>query len=308
MSKCYASKVISIAEKEVGYLEKASNSQLDDKTANAGRKNFTKYARDLDNISGFYNGKKNGYPWCDVYVDWCFVQAYGVEDAKRLLCQPSESSGAGCEYSAEYYKKNGQWFNDPEFGDQVFFKKYAHTGLVCKCDEKYVYAFEGNTSSASGVVENGGAVVMKRYKRNSSYIDGYGRPKYDVEKEILEIDGSWGRDTTLKSQQVFGTKQDGKISHQPNTYKEKLSGCKVSSWEFDDTRKGSQLIRTVQTFLKDLGFYTGKIDGLCEKKTVTAIQQFLASIGLYTGEINAKMEPETVSGWQMYINNRLQNE
>ena len=38
-------KVIDIALGEVGYLEKNSNAQLDDKTANAGNKNYTKYAR-----------------------------------------------------------------------------------------------------------------------------------------------------------------------------------------------------------------------------------------------------------------------
>ena len=36
--------VIKIAKAEVGYLEKASNSMLDSKTANAGNKNYTKYA------------------------------------------------------------------------------------------------------------------------------------------------------------------------------------------------------------------------------------------------------------------------
>ena len=55
-------KVIDIALAEVNYLEKASNAQLDDPTANAGKKNYTKYARDLDRI-GFFNGKKNGYAW-----------------------------------------------------------------------------------------------------------------------------------------------------------------------------------------------------------------------------------------------------
>ena len=55
-----ASDVIAIALAEVGYKEKASNSQLDDKTANAGSNNYTKYARDLKN-AGYYNGNKNGY-------------------------------------------------------------------------------------------------------------------------------------------------------------------------------------------------------------------------------------------------------
>ena len=39
-------KLIQTADNEVGYLEKSSNSQLDDKTANAGMNNYTKYWRD----------------------------------------------------------------------------------------------------------------------------------------------------------------------------------------------------------------------------------------------------------------------
>ena len=40
-----ADKVIEIAENEVGYLEKASNSNLYEKNANAGSNNYTKYWR-----------------------------------------------------------------------------------------------------------------------------------------------------------------------------------------------------------------------------------------------------------------------
>ena len=114
-------KLLNIAKNEIGYLEKKTNSQLDDKTANAGKGNYTKYARDLDNIPGFYNGKKNGYAWCDVFVDWCFVQAYGVDKAKELLLQPNQSLGAGCTYSARYYKNAGQFHSTPKVGDQIFF-------------------------------------------------------------------------------------------------------------------------------------------------------------------------------------------
>ena len=73
--------VVDIALAEEGYLEKATNSNLDHPTANAGSGNWNKYARDLDKISGFYNGGKNGYPWCDCFVDWCFVKAYGDKAA-----------------------------------------------------------------------------------------------------------------------------------------------------------------------------------------------------------------------------------
>ena len=39
--------ILNIASNEVGYLEKNSNSNLDDKTTNAGSGNYTKYWRDL---------------------------------------------------------------------------------------------------------------------------------------------------------------------------------------------------------------------------------------------------------------------
>lgn len=189
MSSAYASKVISVALAEVGYLEKASNSQLDSKTENAGSGNYTKYARDLDAI-GFYNGKKQGYPWCDVFVDWCMVQAFGAEKAKELLNHGP--LGAGCPYSAGYYKAAGRWHTgNPQPGDQVFFgtsmDSASHTGLVIQTENDRVYTVEGNTSGASGVVANGGGVFRKNYSTNDKNICGYGRPNYDVESEDNEM-------------------------------------------------------------------------------------------------------------------------
>ena len=181
---CYVDVLIKLAKAEVDYLEKKSNKDLDSKTANAGDKNYTKYARDLDKISGFYNGRKQGYAWCDVFVDWLFVQAYGVENAKRLLCQPDKSCGAGCNSSMKYYKAKKQLHTSPKIGDQIFFYNSAlteasHTGVVVDVDSKYVYTIEGNTSSSSGVVANGGCVREKKYSLTYNRIAGYGRPKYD---------------------------------------------------------------------------------------------------------------------------------
>lgn len=182
---CYVADVIKIAKAELNYLEKETNKNLDDKTANAGDENYTKYARDLDKVSGFYNGRKQSFAWCDVFVDWCFVQAYGVENAKRLLCQPNKSAGAGCNSSMKYYKAKGQFYTSPKVGDQIFFwnsklTEASHTGLVVDVDNSYVYTIEGNTSSEAGVVANGGCVRAKKYKLTEKRIAGYGRPKYDV--------------------------------------------------------------------------------------------------------------------------------
>lgn len=180
--------LVALAESEVGYLEKRSNSQLDDKTANAGDKNFTKYQRDMDAIEGFYNTKKQGFSWCDIFVDWCFVKVFGVEEALRLLCQPRKSMGAGCDKSAGYYKEKGRWFTTPEIGDQIFFKSslyaFAHTGLVVNIDAHYVYTVEGNTSGASGVIANGGGVCKKKYERSNANIVGYGRPLWTAAEKV----------------------------------------------------------------------------------------------------------------------------
>ena len=54
-------KLLNVAESELGYLEKASDQDLDSKTGNAGSGNFTKYWRDL-------NPKMQGQPWCDGFV------------------------------------------------------------------------------------------------------------------------------------------------------------------------------------------------------------------------------------------------
>jgi len=180
-------RIIQTAKGEVGYLEKETNSQLDNKTANAGDNNWTKYARDLDQL-GVYNGKKNGYAWCDMFVDWCFVTTFGLSTAWKMTCQQMKGYGAGCTESARYYKNAGRFYtSDPQPGDQIFFKNngggMSHTGLVVAVNGGRVYTIEGNTSSAAGVVANGGSVNEKSYALSYAKIGGYGRPDYSLAAE-----------------------------------------------------------------------------------------------------------------------------
>lgn len=185
-------RVLTIARAEIGYLEKETNAQLDHPTANAGDNNWTKYARDLDKL-GVYNGKKNGYAWCDMFVDWCFITAYGLEVGMQLTCQPMGGYGAGCTGSANYYKAKGQFFKtDPKPGDQIFFtndggKSMYHTGIVEKVEGGRVYTIEGNTSSSPGVVPNGGMARDKSYSLSYAQIGGYGRPDYSIVEEVNEM-------------------------------------------------------------------------------------------------------------------------
>lgn len=175
--------LLNIALNEVGYLEKVSNSQLQDKTTNAGKGNFTKYAKDMSKYhAGIY---ANGYAWCDTFVDWCFVQAFGERLGKELIGNWSAYTPT----SAEFYKQRGLWYKDkPQPGDQVYFynnklNEICHTGLIYKVDNNNIYTIEGNTSSAQGVIPNGGCVAKKQYSKNYNRIAGYGRPPYPYEEE-----------------------------------------------------------------------------------------------------------------------------
>ena len=172
-------RVATLAAAEVGYHEKASKQDLDDPAANAGDKNMTKYARDMDAIPGYYNGKKQGVAWCDLFHDWLFVQAFGADLGRRMLYQPEKSSGAGCTSSANYYKKAGAFYLTPETGDQIFFNAsdgngYGHTGTVVQVTDTTVETIEGNSSDG---------VNRRSYKKTSSKIGGYGRPNWQLATE-----------------------------------------------------------------------------------------------------------------------------
>ena len=171
-------RLLSTAQNEIGYLEKRTNAQLESKTANAGSANFTKYWRDLF-------PEWQGQPWCDCFVSWCFYKTFGAKDAQALLYGGLYSYYTPA--SANFFKANKQYFKSPKAGDQVFFNvggNIGHTGIVEDVRNGYVITIEGNTSGASGVIQNGGGVCRKSYKVGSSYIAGYGRPNYKIiEKE-----------------------------------------------------------------------------------------------------------------------------
>ena len=166
-----AAEVISIALGEVGYQEKATNASLDDPYANAGGGNWTKYGRDLA-AAGYYNGDKNGYEWCDVFVDWCFYKAFGKTQGQLTEYQ-SGPLGAAVPFSAGYYKERGRYDQTPRPGDQVFYQEggaLVHTGIVVEVTPTQIVTVEGN---------KGNQVSKQARSRTSSYIAGYGHPNYD---------------------------------------------------------------------------------------------------------------------------------
>ena len=100
-----------------------------------------------------------------------------------MLYQPTKSAGAGCRYSADYYRAHNAFYRVPNVGDQVFFGDYGnegHTGIVIDVKGSIVATVEGNTSGGYGVDTNGDGVYIKRYDISTHYIPGFGRPNWDV--------------------------------------------------------------------------------------------------------------------------------
>lgn len=262
-SGCYASEVIAVAQGELGYYEKASNSNLDDKTANKGSANYTKYARDFDSkYPNWYNGKKNGYAWCDMFVDWCFLTAFGYEKALYLLCQPEKSAGAGCTYSLRYYKAKGQFYtSNPKAGDQIFFGTSAdnstHTGLVEKVEGGKVYTIEGNTSDM---------VARRTYTIGASNIVGYGRPNYDGAGSIVTTEPSTGGST-------HSVLRKGSTGSEVEELQRKLTSLGYTLGSVDGDF-GEKTLAAVKAFQKD---YSLDVDGVVGNQTWAALDNAVAA-------------------------------
>ena len=182
------SKVIEIATREIGYRE------------NPPGTNRNKYAADIDtNHPKWYwaNGphKKDGFDWCTIFHDWCYIQAYTEDVARGLLYRPENNYGAGVKYSWEYYRAAGATSTVPVLGGSIYFtrkegREYpTHIGIVTGFTETSVTAIEGNAGAASEYV------VEKTYKRNDPYIYGYGRPLFDADPKSPYKKGSLYRVT-----------------------------------------------------------------------------------------------------------------
>lgn len=149
--------VIQIAKWQIGVMESPAGS-------NNVKYNTWYYGKEV-------NGK--AYPWCMVFVVWCFHQA-GFNLRKT----------ASCTNMANAYKKSGQWVTSGyKPGDIVMYDfdgkmdgETEHCGIITSVGSDYVIAIEGNTSSSNN--SNGG-IVMER-KRSLKVVTGACRPMYNM--------------------------------------------------------------------------------------------------------------------------------
>ena len=185
-----------------GYLEKKTAEYLDDFKKNAGYNNYTKFARDVDSLG---QPGCQGQPWCAEYQFWKLVKILGITKALQIM-------GGGfynCVSITNHAKASGIWHSTPKVGALVIFRKGSHVGDVQKIDSSRIYTNEGNTSSAAGVVANGGAVRNKSYTINDPAIDGY----VWIDWESYEDTATWKKTGTR-----VATVNDLYVRETPNGY------------------------------------------------------------------------------------------
>lgn len=268
-------KVLDLARSEIGYHEKASNNQLNDPTANSGSANWTKYAEYLDSFAGFYNGPKNGYAWCDVFVDYLFVKCFGFDIGRKMLYQPLNSAGAGCLYSAQYYKDAGAWHtNAPRAGDQIFFSysagEYSHTGIVESVSGDTVTTIEGNTSDSVG---------RRYYNIGNRQIAGYGRPDWGLAK--TENGEPW---VVIENGQTVNSSEWNQDVNEPIEESKENHSWNPPLLKYDPDVY-FEACKLMQSCLNVRNFDSGKADGYYGPKTVAAVNRAKRFYGLTVNDV-----------------------
>ena len=210
-----SNKLIETAKYYVGYLEKASNNQLDDFTANAGSSNYT--------LFGKWYGLNPDY-WCAMFVSYCADKA-GIQTS----IIPKH---AYCPDGVNWFKSAGRWHSrqgyQPVSGDIIYYASdgytASHIGIVYDANSTTVYTIEGNTSGGSTLISNGGGVAKKSYPLTYTNILGYGNPAYvqdiitvkEVTTSMNTVKGSTVNEINLIKgiQSTNGSVVDGEIGTQ----------------------------------------------------------------------------------------------
>lgn len=158
MATTTVAKIIALAKKQVGTVEKENNNVP---------YNTLYYGREV---------KGNAYPYCCVGIWYLFDKL----NANALFYGGKKT--ASCTVLYNYHKAKGQVVKTPKAGDLVFFKftgnTIKHVGLVTGVNKNgSINTIEFNTSAGNNGSQDNGEGVYARV-RYASQIYGYIRPNY----------------------------------------------------------------------------------------------------------------------------------
>ena len=225
----------------------------------------------------FYGWELQGQPWCDLYADYCYCQAFGDEKGAAMTYQQLGHGSALCRASAQYYKNNNAYYTYPEVGDQAFFYyggDINHTGIVETVtgtgkDWTSFTTIEGNTSDSVG---------RRTYYRGNAVIAGFGRPKWSLvvdDKESIETPSTSTSTPAPTTQLIrFGARGEQVKKIQEQLIKLNYNCGKDGA----DGVFGLNTLKAVLNFQKD---YQLECDGVVGPLTQAALEK---AIKLASGE------------------------
>ena len=143
---------------------------------------INKYAEYLDKVPNFYSGKKNGYHWCAIFVDYIQMICMGREIME--IATNHHIYGCDCDWGAGQYQKRNALFEikRPEVGDEVFYFKngeFTHTGIVVSVDSEKFGSVEGNCS-------NSVKLYYKKWDADDGYRHYFASPDYAMAAEMFD--------------------------------------------------------------------------------------------------------------------------
>lgn len=256
-------KVLETAAKYIGYRE--------------GSNNWNRFSQFLNETPGWYSWQVQNQPWCDIFVDAVFVEAYGPAAAHALLCEPYGDASASCATSASRFRAKGQFFTSgPQPGDQVFFGPNggSHTGLVTAVAGNSFTTIEGNTSD--GVFE-------RTHSVGDGYTYGFGRPDWSLGGESAIEDAEPDAPAADPESAPAAAVSVALMITRPELLTEGTGGSVGSTGE---------AVRLLQTLLEFHGFKcaNGGADGEFGRGTGDALEKFQTARGL---TVDRKAGPET---------------
>lgn len=162
-----AQQLLDIARAELGTTESPAGS-------NNVMYNTAYYGREV--YDGLWDTE---FPWCVVFLWWCFRQAGAAE----LFYGGSKT--ASCRQLLSYHKR--QAVTDYQPGDIIFYNFHGkataeHVGICESAGGSSIVTIEGNTGVGNDA--NGGAVM--RRTRSLGQIVGAYRPKYEEDDMDIE--------------------------------------------------------------------------------------------------------------------------
>lgn len=272
-----AQSAVDIAKSQIGYQEKASNSNLNDFHANVGSANYTKY--------GVFTGA-NGAAWCASFVSWVMNQAVNGDKKKlnKLLRGGKSASVAGLWSN---FKNAKAMTKTPQPGDVIIYKNgSSHTGIVesVNTKNKTFNSIEGNTSGGNGYNRDGGQVAEKKNRSwNYKHITGFGRPNWnavsgggsglsDSARALLEdFTGAGSNTAALKAAATTGNNASHAVKTSISASPRMTSNLKALTAKTGNTKteistsmskSTALLLKTIITLIEQLVDNTSKVESI----------------------------------------------